>query len=280
MQTTSPRPRRTRFLRQGASLAVLALGAAGCFGDSSTEPTPAADEPPALPAAERLTFNLGFFEDNPVTERSAKRNFFNAYVRAVTVGAITHLVLTPPITAFSLALNTVPSPQSDGSHIWVYTWVNGSEEAQIRLRGLPIEEGRVEWQLRVTNASSVPPIANALWFEGETWKDGAEGVWRFYDFEAGSTTAGARLDWGQDKNGEFLRFTDLAENVGDSLELRHEGVEARISYVDADQPDSEWFVRWNEANGTGSLKAPDYNSGLEACWDERQNDVVCGTPTL
>ncbi len=283
MKANHPTHRIRRGLLEGAALVLTTLAVAGCFGDGndSAGPSPANDEPPLLPSAEKLDFNLRFFEDsNAEAERSSKRNFYNAYVRAVTIGAITHVVLTPPITAFALALHTVPSPQEDGSYIWVYTYVEGDEEAQIRLRGLPLDEGRVEWELRVTNLSANPPLDRDLWFEGETWKDGAEGTWRFYDPEVDSGPVVARLDWGQDENGEFLKLTDLVENIGDSLELRGEGADKRITYVDADHPEKEWFIRWSESTGAGSLKAPDYNGGNEACWDEDQNDVDCATPAL
>lgn len=278
MSTTSWSHSLRRTIQRGGVLAFATFAMAGCFGDDNepSGPNPANDEPPVLPSAEKLDFNLRFFEDsNAEAERSSKRNFYNAYVRAVTVGAITHVVLTPPIYAFSLAIHSVPSLQDDGSYIWVYTYVDGAEEAQIRLRGLPIDEGRVQWQLRVTNEHDSPPLNNALWFEGETWKDGAEGMWSFHDPEVTGGPVVATIEWGQDGNGEFLRLTDLVENVGDELELRSEGSENRITYVDADMPANEWFIRWIETTGAGSLKVPDYNSGNEACWDEDQNDVVC-----
>ena len=34
------------------------------------------------------------------------------------------------------------------------------------------------------------------------------------------------------------------------------------------------FIRWN-ADGTGSLKVPDYNGGEEACWDRWQENADC-----
>lgn len=270
-----------RLFHPVTALPILTLALGGCFGETPSNPDPV-EEAPIVPAAERLTFNLGFFESNTtVTERSAsKQNFFNAYVRAVTVGAITHLILEPPVTAFALALNTVPSPQSDGSYLWVYTFVNGAEEAQIRLRGLPLQNGRVEWQMRVSNNTTNPPVTNALWIEGETWKDGNEGDLEFYDFEQSATEVAARLEWGADTAGEFLRFTDLNENIGDQLELRGHGDDSKITYVDADQPTHEWFVKWNEATGTGSMKDPAYRDGVESCWDEHQNDVECNVPAL
>ena len=269
----------TRRIRNLGALAsaLLVLLVAGCSDEMPVGPTAGAGDTgvaPVLPAPERLNFDFSFFADNPVMERGSKRNFFNAYVRAVTVSAITHIVLTPPVLAFSLALHTVPSPQPDGSFIWVYTYVDGDEEAQIRLRGLP-DGDRVIWELRIKNLYASPPVDNEVWFEGETWSDGDAGFWRFYDFNLPGDPLVARIDWGDDADGEFLRFTDLYENPQDTLEYRSHGHLGSITFVDADTPEEEWFIRWNELDGTGSLKAPRYNGGEEACWDENQNDCVC-----
>jgi hypothetical protein len=180
------------------------------------------------------------------------------------------------VTAFALALHTVPSPQDDGSWLWVYTWVDGAEEAQIRLRGRAEAEGRVSWELRASN--SVDGYANELWFEGETWSEGDEGVWRFHDFERPGKPVVASLAWGRDEAGDFLRLQDELDNVGDSLEYREDGVLHSFTWTDAGAPEKDWFVRWNESDGSGSLRAPDYNDGQEACWDDRQNDVECPPP--
>ena len=154
--------------------------------------------------------------------------------------------------------------------------MDGTEEAQIRLRGMPLSDGRVAWEMRVSN--NVDGYTNELWFEGETWTDGAEGTWRFHDFESPGKPVVARLEWGHDENGDFLRLTDEHTNVGDSLEYREDGVLKSFTYTDADAPLQSWFVKWNESDGSGSLRAPDYNGGIEACWDGRQNDAVCPTP--
>lgn len=271
---------RTRLSRRFAAttLALVLATQSGCFNDSTTspDPDPTPSEPPVLPAPERITFNFDFFQEPSVAERASKANFFNAYVRATVVSAVTHFLLAPPITAFALALHTVPSPQDDGSYLWIYTWVDGSEEAQIRLRGTPLSEGRVAWEMRVSN--NIDGFSNELWFEGETWSDGEEGAWRFHDFERVGKPVVARLEWGHDANGDFLRLTDEFENVGDSLEFREHGVLKSFTYTDADASTLSWFVKWNESDGSGSLRAPDYNGGVEACWDHRQNDTVCPMP--
>lgn len=275
----------SRLVIAPLAAAALIFGAAGCADENPVAPdggSGVSEGAPVLPAPERLDFDFSFFDSREGMAaqqgesgmRGSKRNFFNAYVRAVMVQAITHLVLTPPVAAFSIALHTIPSPQADGSYIWVYTYVDGAEEAQIRLKGTPLTD-RVMWELRVSNTAENPPLVNELWFEGETWNDGDEGFWRFYDFNLEGDPLVARIDWGDDPDGEFLRFTDLYENPGDTLEYRDKGVLGSITGTDADTPDDSWFIKWNELDGTGSLRAPDYNGGEEACWDENQDDCDC-----
>jgi hypothetical protein len=257
-----------------AALAIVVASQSGCFHDSTTSPTePTPAQPPALPAPQRISFDFSFFQAPSAAERASKANFFNAYLRATVASAVTQFLLAPPIAAFSLALHTVPSPQDDGSFIWVYTWVDGDQSVQVRLRGMPEGEGRVAWEMRVSN--SAEGYSNELWFEGETWTNAAEGQWRFHDFQRAGKPVVAQLDWGHDADGDFLRLTDELDHPGNSLEYRVDGVLKSITYTDASVPAQSWYVKWNSSDGTGSLRAGDYNGGAVACWDSHQNDTVC-----
>ena len=243
----------------------------GCSDESSTAPT--ADTAPPVPSVDRMTFDFDFFQPPAVTERSSKANFFNAYVRAAVAGAVTQLLLVPPVTAFALALNTVPSPQDDGSYLWIYTYVHGAEEAQIRLRGRFISGDRVAWEMRISN--TLDGYANELWCTGETWSDGNEGDLQFHDFERVGKPIVASLQWGHDVDGDYLRFVDDLDHPGNSLEHRVKGSLKSFTWTDVAAGDQSWYVKWNEADGSGSLRAGDYNGGEAACWDTRQNDTVC-----
>lgn len=262
-----------RSLRFLALAGAVLVAANGCSDESSTGPSP--DAAPPVPSAERMTFDFGFFQEPSSLERASKANFFNAYVRAAVAGAVTHLLLVPPVTAFSLALNTVPSPQEDGSYLWIYTYVHGAEEAQIRLRGRFISADRVEWEMRASN--TLDGFVNELWFTGETWAEGDAGDLQFHDFEREGKPVVASLQWGNDVDGDFLRFVDELDHPGNSLEFREEGSRKAFTWTDLAVSAESWYVRWNEADGTGSLRAADYNGGEPACWDSRQNDTECPT---
>lgn len=256
-----------------ASTAALLLVVAGCNSDP-TGPDTGGTQSPVLPSAERLQLQLDFFDQAGKTETATNQNYFNARVRIAVIQVIAEFILTPPVTAFSLALHTVPSAQPDGSYLWVYTYVKGDEEAQIRLRGTPHGE-QVTWELRVSSTESNPPIVDELWFEGETWRDGEGGFWRFHDFNKPGKPIVARLDWDTNGDGEDeLVITDLYDNPGDSLSYSVKGSRHSIDFLDVSES-MTWFIRWDVADGTGSLRAPDYNGGAEACWDEEQDDVAC-----
>jgi hypothetical protein len=229
-----------------------------------------------LPPADLLNFDYEFFNRQQKPEELASQtNYFNARVRVAVIQVITEFILTPPVTAFSLALHTVPSPQPDGSYLWVYTYVDGEEEAQIRLRGKPVGN-RVEWELRVSSTEGDPPFTNELWFDGETVRDGRSGFLRFHDFNLDGKPVIARIDWNADSEVEELEFTDLYENPGDKLSFQATDALHTIDFLDASESEV-WFIRWNPQDGSGSLRAPDYNNAQEACWDRRQEDVACAT---
>jgi hypothetical protein len=253
------------------SLAALNMLAA-CGDDSPVAPdVAAAPEAPVLPDPEYLNIDLSFF-DEPEQKTFGRQNFYNAYLRAVIVTSVTRLVLTPPIAAFSLALHTVPTRQPDGSWIWVYTYVSGLREAQIRLRAIA-QDGGTAWTLRMT----VPDdgIQNALWFAGATHDAGRLGQWTFYDINAPDAPAVAFVSWHNDTVGRELRLEVLAgDAAGDVLTFVVAATHHRIDYVDADT-DNVWFIRWDMADYSGSLQVPDYRNGVESCWGEDFFDVDC-----
>ena len=53
-------------------------------------------------------------------------------------------------------LTVPPTPQADGSWLWIYTWSDGTDEAQIRLRGTPLTAQRVASDLGFRYSTSDP----------------------------------------------------------------------------------------------------------------------------
>jgi hypothetical protein len=253
-----------------AALAIAALLlAVGCVSEDS--PTAPRSEAPALPDTSDFSIDFGLFAGPEKAIEASQQNFLNAAIRVAVIKTVTDIVLTPPIAAFALALHSVPTRQPDGSWLWVYTWVYGAEEAQIRLRGEPDDDGS-NWELRVT--APADGVVNELWFDGETSRWGEEGHWDFYDFNKPGDPNVGRLEWKSEGSRKEVSFLDLYTNPGDELSYREDGADRSIDFSDASAA-TEWFIRWNEEIGRGSLRVPDYNDGEEACWDELRNDVEC-----
>jgi hypothetical protein len=250
-------------------VSTLLLFGGGCVGDNS--PTSPESKAPALPDTADFSIDFSLFSSPSKAPEATQLNFWNAVIRVAVIKTVTDIVLTPPIAAFALAIHSVPTRQPDGSWLWVYTWVYGEEEAQIRLRGEPDDDGS-NWELRVTLPDL--DVENELWFEGETSRWGEEGHWEFYDFNKPEDPMIGRLEWYTTTTKKEVSFTDLYTNPGDELTYREGGADRSIDFSDASEA-HEWFIRWNVESGRGSLMVPDYNDGHEACWDELHNDVEC-----
>ena len=266
-------------LRKAPALALLLTAlvlAGGCFDDDSTTgPDPA--DAPTLPPPTALDFDYSFFEgSSSLISRAARTHYPAAQIYVGFTAFVTRLVLTPPVAAFAVALHNVPSPQADGSWIWVYTHVTGAQESQIRLRGKRIGDDRAEWELRVSNSQL--GWDQELWFDGETANEGTRGDWTFYDFNREGDPDVATISWGNDGEGEFLRWTDTeGENIGDRLEYRIEGSLYTLEFDDSADAE-DWLVEWQDSDGTGSIEAPNHNGGERGCWDENQDDIDCPVP--
>jgi len=255
---------------------LLTANLSGCSSDESEPAAVAQTDPPRLPDPQQLTFDFGFFDgaaELDKADRDTHLNFINAYLRVVVLDAMAQLTLAPPVAVFALALHTPPSLQEDGSWIWVYTWVDGVEETQVRLRGLPAGN-RVEWELRLTARHAQPPLDAVVWFQGSTAENGDEGRWFFNDLDEPEHPLCGEIAWGDAGTGRHLTFiSHEPETTGDTLRFSDNDPEFAVEFNQA-VSGSQWYMRWH-ADGSGSLRVPDYNGGQPACWDERQRDVDC-----
>lgn len=260
-------------------LCVLAsiLTASGCSKESA-QPLP---EAPSLPPASSLKIDLSFFQRSARAPESAASqtifNWTNAVVRVLVINAFVDAALAPPFGAFELALNTTPTLRQDGTWVWTYGLLEGGRTARIDLEGVD-RGGEVEWKLYLTDTGAEPPLNHGLWFEGETSQNGDEGFWLFRDPRGSTAGNYARLDWrvkAEDDAELRLEALDRSEeSYGDFVLYEVDRRDARVTYRDASER-SEFSASWNTATGAGSLVAPDYNEGAQACWDANQQDVAC-----
>jgi len=259
------------FLLLGFAAPVVLTGCA-----ETTQPNTEA-QAPKLPPVQTMSLDLSFFtaKNAPGIHDAAanKLNFINAVVRADFINRIVVDVLTPPALAFGAALNTIPSRDEDGSYLWIYTWVEGGKDHQIRLRGT--ENGdAVDWELAVVR----PGEAAQVWITGQSQSSKDEGFWIFRDIDLAGDPEVLRVDWQEvSPTDATLLFTNIKtgdEEEGDLLRYRVDGTEGSIEFDDA-STDETWDIIWDEADGSGSLRVPDYNNGERACWDVNQENTQC-----
>jgi len=268
-----------RSLKSGIGLIALAaimfLVAFNFGGCSDVENSPTDIEEvqaPVLPDSEQLEFDFSFFNSADQLDKSHGEydNFINAYLRTVILDVTARLVLAAPIEAFSNAIHTVPTAQPDGSWRWTYDWQIAAERVGIVLVGTPADEV-VNWELSLVPSGST---VEYLWFSGTTNDNGEEGHLVFLDLGQDDFPVSAEIAWGNNDNGHFLEFTSREpDSNGDRLAFYDNDPEFRIEFTLGTGEDSS-FIQWH-ADGDGSLKVPDYNDGVQSCWDTYQQDVDC-----
>jgi hypothetical protein len=268
-----------RSLRTGTGLMALAtlmlllsLSLSGC-SDSETSPTATTvPEPPVLPVAEQLQFDFSFFSPASELDKAGGEydNFINAYLRTALLDVMAHLVLAAPVGAFSAAVHTVPVAQDDGAWVWTYDWRYEQQVVRIILRGIPAGDV-VQWELSLAPGAIGEGV---LWFSGTTNGNGDEGRWVFHDLDTEGYPVSGEINWGRTGGGNFLEFIcHEPENDGDTLRFTGNDPNFRIDFMPGDGGDPS-FIRWH-TSGLGSLQVPDYNDGLEACWNVHLRNVDC-----
>ena len=272
-----------------ATLALLALFVPVLTGCGKEPSAPVAtNDAPTVPPASSMNFDFGFFEQhgaaqlaaahpNGVEATAAKSNWINAVVRVVYLNLTVADVFAPPVLALNAALNTTPVLGDDGWFTWTYSFTDKGHDVTLRLRGR-IEGATVLWRMQVTDPQASPPMQDFLWFSGETRLQNDRGFWIFNDRRDGQAVAVARIDWNnageRDRSLSFRNVDAISADYGDQLEYRVADVLASVTFHDASVP-TDYDITWNEQDGTGSLRVPDYNGGARACWDEHQEDGEC-----
>jgi hypothetical protein len=286
-------------------IALALFGLPACSNDDGPV-APSKDTAPTIPDASTMTLDLAFFDPAPVDRASlaagaplavesstGKDNFINAAVRVYYVELVFWAALQPPVSAFALAIHSVPQLQDDGSWLWTYIYVDGAIEYRIFLNGKNAGD-RTEWRMEVSTNNPAMPLEHFVWFTGEAMKDETSGYWQFYEpvidpamavaglagSSASEGTPGIqsiRIDW---LNGPGLSHrltvtnnTPGGADEGDRVVFSDSFEASCLEFTDVSVP-AVYNVTWYR-DGSGSIQVPDYKNGEKACWDTRQNDTVC-----
>lgn len=297
------------FTRTGLLLAMVLLVSCfqACTNDDNPVDTGISDlQPPALPAASTMTIDLSFFDGAQVDGASlatgvpsgptlaaaaGKEHFINAAVRVLYVHLVFCAAFEPPVAAFALAIHSIPQLQSDGSWLWTYIFVDKGVEYSIFLYGKRVDNHNL-WRMEVSASDPALGFDHFVWFDGEALVDGSSGYWQFYapvagdaaaTASAGSVTPGApsvRIDWLHTGAGEH-QLTILANEAGSEDEgdtvVFYDSPEVSFIHFNDLSAGALYEIIWYR-DGSGSLEVPDYNGGVRACWDTRQNNSECPQP--
>jgi hypothetical protein len=280
-------------------LAMAFLGIQACSGDDPAAP---ANKAPQIPSQSTMSIDLSFFntaqfdrasihpgELPPVVQTgTGKDNFINAAVRAFYIELTFWAALEPPVSAFSLAIHSVPQPQEDGSWLWTYVFVDHQIEYTIFLYGLDAGDHTV-WRMEVSTNDPQMSLDHFVWFSGEAIKDNSSGYWQFYEPVLAMLNTSAlsqaqtpgvesvRIDW-LNQAGDIHQLTVLndkegAVDLGDNLVFYSSPTVSYLQFNDVSAP-VVYNITWYP-DGSGSIQVPDYNGGAKACWDVYRSDVVC-----
>ena len=287
---------RTTIIRVCLAAVLLTGILSGCSDNSSRPDDVSRTTPPALPQVSTMRPALDFYGvDTPTLDAQTlatgkpsdamlanpgdHSNFINAYVRAIFVLLGTYDLLDEPIGAFAIAMHSVPQKQDDGSYLWTYIFVDKDTDVEysVFLFGTPMDDA-VAWRMEVSSNNPEQPLDHFVWFTGESREDNASGYWQFYaPVNETDGTEVVRVDWTHSgKHESTLTVTvngEGLENEGDTLTFNEGKTTSSIEWRDASDDFTSSIV-WH-ANGTGSLRVPDYNGGTAACWDQHQVNVAC-----
>lgn len=238
------------------------------------------DEPPALPAADTMTF-FELKEGMKSTETSgqaltlqqAAGDTSNVKLAIAAVGLVTagvNLALLWPRTFIAGVISTKPTHDGD-AWVWKRTFPLLGWDAN--LRG-SVDSGRLATEMRVTGLrADNNNHQNFLWYTGDHGTK--DGKWTVFAF--GQPGAVLTIDWARqaadDKQLTFTNVTTGQDGSGDRLGYTIKGKVASMAIHDArnaqGQP-ADSSVVWHVENGSGKITAP----AATLCWDTLANGQI------
>lgn len=278
-----------RFAMPLLGMALLAVMLAACdsTGPNDTTEHPEDEDPPKVipPGAFALDVDL-FSDSNPDTENTRKAytgeyaHFTNAAVRVWPVSSAIKASLIIPATVTQAATQANPVVDA-GTWIWE-TAVDTTDRAMmLRLTGTP-DDASVSWSMTVTNpeAAQGPPLDNFELYTAETALDGSSGAYALYlPFESTRRhVLDANFTAGADSTTEVtFRVPEAAgQYAGHSVRYAVNGSERSFEWTQVHPSGNKaTLVTWNADTKEGSIVAPSYNDGEQACWNANLKNVAC-----
>ena len=234
---------------------------------------------PDLPPATSLTFDLGALEaapsaakNNLATAQGDYANFYNAWVRTAYVRLVAEGVVLVPALTVAAVLQDQPEFVNGGWE-WSRT-VAQDNDVVLRIEGDPTAGWNTT--LHVTN----PSVTDFLWLAGHYDPDVTSGSWTIHNPELDASADEAlEISWihvsAMERSVTYEIVDTTSDDVGDVLIFAELGDDASISFTDASDAQGNGVIQWSKSTHAGSLTVPNYNDGLQACWDEAYLNDAC-----
>ncbi len=266
----------TSITRKIVALLLFVMAFAGC---ETVDPKSDELEVPAVIPEEAFSINLDVFEREVPAGKHGKAytNWLSAVLRTGTAVYIGHAILHVPFS-LTAAVQQVPPVYQGGAFVWAAdTLIDGQEHA-VQLKA-QLAETYIDWQMQVTGVIDETGVTfeNFLLYRARTQTDVNEGTFQVYfPVETGSQQVMDGSYEVIDEMDHTLTFSipqDVDDIGGSSAVFDRDGLFVTLDLIGP--LGGTHLIKWNTETGEGSLIAPDYNNGEEACWDETLRNVPC-----
>lgn len=193
-------------------------------------------------------------------------NYLAGVTAVVAADLTTALVIGPPAVGIGVAASGDIAPIAP--NVWRAT-------NTVDVLGQPVTaQLTVAWvgvgwisEMRYSNAD----VQDQLWFQGFVSHDGALGWWDLFD---GASQHAGSIEWATDgTNGELGYGAVIGENAGDWVLYASIDGTNGVTAFDASRQEQAWVVV--DPDLSGVVRLPDWNAGVEACWDTDLLDTPC-----
>lgn len=255
---------------------VLLLGATFIGCSTATEEF---GEAPELPPLESMSINFDELEAQSKIVASqtavADSSFLIALVNVSLIKQLYDNSLELPQAILEGAKNV--DPEFIGDATWQWTYSSSSEQGipfSVRLTAT-LEPQWISWNFYVSVAFQQTDWDDVLLFSGTTSYDGTEGTWSLYN--PVSEVVIYSMEWQVlGDSTTILMKIDPNENEAATYEIVYTFVDGYKTVTFADtENETQTTIRWNVETGAGSIVSPNYNGGVESCWDENRQNTTC-----
>lgn len=250
---------------------------------SSTNVT---ETPPALPPSEVMESDFDIFTDNEPTSsvqpgnnetESPYSHFLNASARALILNGTIKSNLFLPATILAGAEAVEPELNDDGDWEWNYSVSGNSETFSVSIVAAEQTDGQTSWSVFISN--SLINMNNELLFEGISSGDNGSGTWTVYRLAGfGISEPHIQLEWEFDSITRFSVGLEFLQEPGflpiKTILTERDGSDKRTVSRE-ENGDLRADISWKIDSKQGSLIAPNYNEGEQACWDGNFMNTEC-----